>query len=184
MTVRIYQSMKAVLLTLALGALFAPSALADPPSGLDPWAYNALKQHQVRNTVPVSENTIGLRHEPSISASRGGLDPWAYNVLRRHQAASSTLVSENTIGLTDKPSFSTSLRGLDPWTYNALRRSQLAATATGEHMAVPGAAPAAPTTLGGFRWGDVAIGASLAALLGLLSVGGTIARRRRASLAH
>ncbi len=147
MKVRMYQSLKAVVLALALGALLAPSALADPPSG-----------HQAGSSAPVSENTIGLRNERSISASPGGLDPWAYNALRQHQAGSSAPVSENTIGLRDKTSFST------------------------ERTAVQ--APAAPTTLGGFHWGDAAIGASLAALLGLLSVGGTIARRRRTSLAH
>ena len=132
MKVRTYQSLQAIVLALALGALFAPSALADPPSG--------------------------------------------------HQAGSSAPVSENTIGLTGERSFSTSLRGLDPWMNNALRRSQPVATATGEHTALQ--APAASATLGSFHWGDAAIGASLAALLGLLSVGGTIARRRRASLAH
>lgn len=156
MKVRMYQSLKAVALALAVGALFAPSALADPPSGLDPWAYNALRQHQVQTTVPLSENTIGRRNERR--ASLGGLDPWAYNALRQHQAGSSAPVSENTIGLRDRTSFST------------------------ERIAVQ--APAASTTLGGFHWGDAAIGASLAALLGLLSVGGTIARRRRTSLAH
>lgn len=131
--------------------------------------------------MPLSENTIG-RNERSISASPGGLDPWAYNALRQHQAGSSAPVSENTIGGRDKPSSSTSLRGLDPWMNNALRRSQPVATATGEHTALQ--APAASATLGSFHWGDAAIGASLAALLGLLSVGGTIACRRRASLAH
>jgi hypothetical protein len=158
MKVRMYQSLKAVALALVLGALFAPSAFADPPSGLDPWAYNALRQHQMQNTVPLSENTIGVGNEPSVAASRGGLDPWAYNALRQNRAGSSVPVSENTIGLRDRTGFST------------------------ERIAVQ--APAASATLGGFHWGDAAIGASLAALLGLLGVGGTIARRRRTSLAH
>ena len=158
MKVRMYQSLRAVALALVLGALFAPSALADPPSGLDPWAYTALRQHQVQNTVPLSENTVGLRSERSISSSLGGLDPWAYNALRQDRAGSRVPVSENTIGPRAGTSFST------------------------ERTAVQ--APAATTTLGGFHWGDAAIGASLASLLGLLSVGGTVARRRRTSLAH
>jgi len=123
MKVRMYQSLRAVALALVLGALFAPSALADPPSGLDPWAYRAVHQHQVQNTVPLSENTIGLRNERTISASLGGLDPWAYNALRQDRAGSSVPVSENTIGPRDKMSFST------------------------ERTAVQ--APAGPTTLGG-----------------------------------
>ena len=158
MKVRMYQSLRAVALALVLGALFAPSALADPPSGLDPWAYRAVHQHQVQNTVPLSENTIGLRNERTISASLGGLDPWG------PQRIASGSSGEQRSGQREHDR----TKGQDELLDRTHGRT--------------GACRA--DNSGRLHWSNAAIGASFAALLGLLSFGGTVARRRRASLAH
>lgn len=174
MKVQTYQLLRAVVLTLALAILFAPSALADRPAGLDPWGYDALHQSHAGNPAPLGENATGQRIHPSPPTAFGAPDPWAYNLVGWNDTSAAP-TGEHAAG-----------QGAAP----AAPAAPIGEHGTGQNSQIGESQPASLTigsparTVGGFQWGDAAIGAGLATALSLLIAGAAIALRRRAALAH
>lgn len=132
-----HKLLRAIVLGFTVAALVAPGALAAQPNRLDPWAIDALRNHQVGTTAPLGEHGTGQT---------------------RAATAPSALIGEHGTGQNGRVD-----------------------TEPGSPAVV--VVPAADT-FSGFDWGDAAIGAAFASALALLSAGGTLAVRRRISIAH
>jgi hypothetical protein len=153
--IRTHQLPNTLMLALAVACLFAPSAIADP------WGHDALHQTQTGTAAPLGENATGHGNGPSFANALDApsIAPRGEHALAHPTpAAPAALIGEHGTGQNGR-----------------IVQAQPAALA----LATP-----AGRTLGGFHWGDAAIGAGVAAALSLLSAEAVIALRRRASLAH
>ncbi len=167
---RTTRRLKTLTLAIAISVMAVSTAQAqqnktDKNGPLDPWAYNVI-QRGTQSGPLVSENSAGV-------GTQVPLDPWAYNLIQR-STQSGPLVSENSAGAgTQVP--------LDPAIAAAILNHSV-----GQTSALKSVAASVPaSTRNGFDWGDAGIGAIVALMITLftLGVGTMMLRRSRPRLA-